>query len=151
MKFKRQDLLDVVEDLIKKQEQRVEEYETAKSTYAAKKLDSWLENDATYWSLLAKHITDSLKKKTPITEKSVKVALRQTSARYSPELSYYSESNPSYFTLGDKKYEKIVVDPRLRELKLLLSISEDEIITSSALRDLGYRNLEWLFKLVAAK
>lgn len=100
--------------------------------------------------MLAKHITDSLKKNIPITEESVKLAIRQT-IKYSPQLPYYSTLSHSYFTLDGKQYEKTVVNPKLYELRSLLEAIEDEIVTTTALRDLGYRNLEWLFKLVAAK
>jgi hypothetical protein len=145
-------LLSVVDQAQSNVDERMKQYEKARDQYYGQRSTEWEEEILPRWSEFATLIRDRVKRKKVITEKDAHNIFPYHKDSHFLFLSRYhavpfwQEYDSPSFTIGGITYNKPKLDPRLDSLRSLLeTIVEDEFSTS-ALADLGWRNLSWLYE-----
>lgn len=144
------EMIDAIETSIKAQQ---DEYDQALIDYQAVDLNKWRTEELPKWKVLRDLLTAKLKTRSTITRDEIQALGFE--ARYGDlRLPYYTEFDTSrrtnQFELNGKKYDGYPNIPTaLGNLRKALSVIADDEVSTSALANLGFRNLDWFFTRAA--
>lgn len=139
-------MIDAIDVNIKAQQK---EYEAALVKHKVTEEATWKANQLPRYKVLRDFLTQKLKTKSTITAEEVReLGFRD---RYnSNEFGWFSPSGSRRFEVDGKFYDGYPVVPAaLGNLRVALSVIEDADVSTSALANLGFRNLEWFFTKAA--
>lgn len=152
MKFKKSVLLDLITVTEQNHHARSAEYKAALEAYKVQHRSDWLNNELPRLKTLRDLLSQKIKTKSPLTKQDMKNAgiySRWSSGEI--DLRAYSEFTSGSFELDGKKYSanEPTLNTDLLSLRKVLEAIDDDVVTTSALAALGFRNLEWFFKRAA--
>jgi len=139
-------MIDAIEVNVKAQQK---EYDAALVKHKVTEEVTWKANQLPKYKVLRDFLTQKLKTKSTITADEIReLGFRD---RYgSNEFNWFSSSISRRFEIDGKSYDGYPVMPTaLGNLRAALSVIEDAEVSTSALANLGFRNLEWFFTRAA--
>lgn len=146
-------ILQAIENAIAQQERRDTEYQAGLELYKREVRDTWFRESQPRWRSLRDYLSKALKNDAPIREEEVKVAMNDR-GRYGVTLpDFYNDKIPNgSFSAGGKTYHSDRLASGLTDLYALrdfLNALENDRVTWSALKAIGFEKLEWVFRLGA--
>lgn len=136
MKFNTKDLINRIDVLI---QARVDDAESKTKEAAAageKQREQWIEEYADGFAVFANRIKEKIRKDRPITASDIPPEIMD---RYASRIQYFSPERP-------RKYDAQLDD--LKTLRMTLEAVTDESITTTGLREIGFKNISDLFRMV---
>jgi hypothetical protein len=151
MRLTKAALLQVIDDAQQATDREIARYNEAREQYQAERHAVWVNEVLPLWGELSTMIEVWVQMEKPITQEMVGKCFRdlpESLKGHYDTLAYCKNSNLPSFTLNDGTAfkGKPVPDKRLDTLRRLLESIADEYVSTSALADLGFRNLEWLYQ-----
>jgi hypothetical protein len=134
MKFNTKELINRIDVLI---QARIDEAEAKTQKSAADvevSREKWLKEYGPGFALLANRIKDKIRKDRPITASDIPPEIMD---KWGNRIQYFSPEKP-------RKYEASLED--LKTLRGTLEAVTDETITTTGLREIGFKNISTLFR-----
>jgi hypothetical protein len=136
MKFNTKDLIARIDVLI---QARIDDAEAKTQESAAKteaSREKWLRDYGPGFVVFANRIKEKIRKDRPITPDDLPPEIMD---RYASRVQYFSPERP-------RKYDAQLDD--LKTLRVTLEAVTDETITTTGLREIGFKNISDLFRTV---
>jgi hypothetical protein len=129
-----------------------QEYDDALAAYKDYRKRLWDTHYAPAWRDVADLIGASIELGQPITETDINKCFHDVPESefksWSNKRAYWHELHSKTFTFEGTSYSPVTLDKRLLQLEKALDTVKGDEVSTSALRDMGFRNLEWFFRSV---
>lgn len=147
MKLSKSLLIKLIDDIEEDVAVKKADHDIAFMAHRAAERHKWVAKELPKYKKLRDLITKKLKIGAPITNDDVK-ALGFTNRWGSTDFDFYHEPiRSTSFKVGDKSYNGYPqIDGKLKQLRTALEVILDDEVSTSALANLGFRNLEWFWR-----
>ena len=152
-KIKRQVLIDTIDRIFQRYKDDQAAYDQAFEEFMHWHRTEWLREQMPRWITIRDWVSECNKRKQPITKEMVVSAFGKNAGFSGFTLPYYQPPvHGREFEMDDKKwsYPHNHRERPLMALRAALVIIEDDTVSTSGLADLGFRNLEEVFREAVA-
>lgn len=140
-------LLEAIDNAVARQEERRVAYIEAKARMGVRSDERWFAESLPKFVALRDALTKAIRAKTTITRSTWEEAFGTDRYGSSASPPWYSEFSDSSFTLNGKQYNnEVSQSARLESLRGFLLAVEDDVVTPAALKSMGFKDLNWLFR-----
>lgn len=153
MKIKVASLIAAINAATKTEAAEIQKYNEARSKFDDQRVTEWKELVLPRWSELATLIRDRIRRKQPITRGEINAVFRGLDGVHfkdghnGSDIVCWADHGSTMFDLDGQSYRgRPVPDRQLPALKKFLESVEDETVSPTALKSLGFEKLEWLFR-----
>lgn len=156
MQISKLKLIEAIDAATKRAQEAQQQYDAALETFTARRNAEWRNKVLPCWKELADLIRVKVRAKQPIAEDEVAAIFKSIdgmfgNTRYGRTVVYHTDYTSTHFTVNGVNYNgRPVVNPKLAALRKMLEAIEDDTVTPSALKGLGFDKLEWLFSRAVA-
>lgn len=151
MKIKVATLIEIIDETAKAVDDHNAKYREAKAAWIEDAWQNWLDEALPKWAEFSSLVQRKVQAREAVTEQHFKEIFGVDRYGYRHSLPTWSSPagnnlDSTNFTYKDKKWEPHKLPYQFLHLRRLLEAIEDEFITTSALKEMGFRNLESLFR-----
>lgn len=150
MKLSKSLLIKLIDDIEENITVKQADHDIAFMAHCAAERHKWIKNELPKFKALRDLLTKKLRLGVPITQDEVK-ALGFRNRWNSLDFEFYHEPfRTTSFMVGGKTYNGYPqADGQLKQLRSALEVILDEEVSTSALANMGFRNMEWFWRKAA--
>lgn len=150
MKLKVQTLLEIIDGANANIDKHNAAYIEAKKSWQEEQWQNWLDDNLPKWAKFQTLLKDCVQKRKPVTRELIQECFGKSNFGYSGYFPYWAGTQDTVsFKYKGNDWSPYKPIPEYLHLRRLLTSVEDEYITTSALKEMGFRNLEALFRKAA--